>query len=229
MFIDAADVRHRDKAGTSLSYVEGHRVVQTLNELFTNNWSFELKDGSPVTITDRGVERKDGKAGWEIGCKAVGKIIIACTNQSFEDVGYGSGTSYNSPFDAHEGAGKEAVTDCLKRCARNLGNAFGLALYDKEQEAVFSMDSQGWSKFSGLVQRHTSLETQAEIDTIKDKVKEKYNIKIPSDMRPFMWREILHEAWPIYWDSFIAPKHLHTISTAPFHIVTQPRNPDETE
>ena len=35
--------------------------------------------------------------------------------------------------DAHENAGKEAVTDAIKRCFRSFGNQFGNSLYDKSR------------------------------------------------------------------------------------------------
>jgi hypothetical protein len=55
---------------------------------------------------------------------------------SFSDYGYGDGTDKTNPGKAHELAIKEAVTDGLKRCAKNLGPVMGLALYDKDQTDV---------------------------------------------------------------------------------------------
>ena len=49
-----------------------------------------------------------------------------------EDIGCGNGVSKSS-FDAHELAGKEAVTDGLKRAFRTFGEQFGNGLYDKRQ------------------------------------------------------------------------------------------------
>jgi recombination DNA repair RAD52 pathway protein len=54
----------------------------------------------------------------------------------YGDVGYGDGSDKTNPGKAHELAAKEAVTDALKRCAKNLGMSMGLALYDKTQENV---------------------------------------------------------------------------------------------
>ncbi len=51
--------------------------------------------------------------------------------------GCGSGHGRaNTPGEAHESALKEAETDAMKRALTTFGNAFGLALYDKEQREV---------------------------------------------------------------------------------------------
>ena len=52
-----------------------------------------------------------------------------------EDVGFGTGIA-KEYAGAHESAGKEAVTDGLKRAFRTFGNQFGNALYDKSQKNV---------------------------------------------------------------------------------------------
>jgi DNA recombination protein Rad52 len=205
MFIDAANVSSREKgSGVWLSYVEGHRVIQSLNEIYPNAWSFEIKDLSSL-YPYRQIKNKTGKDGWEVGFMCQGRLTISyalAASKVYEDVGFGSGISYNSPYDSYESAGKEAVTDCLKRCAKNLGNTFGLALYDKDQEAVLSLDEEGWKKLYTLATRHTNLEVQRQIDVVKNEVKANYNVILPSDMKPYMWKEILTRAWPIYWDSF---------------------------
>jgi recombination DNA repair RAD52 pathway protein len=54
----------------------------------------------------------------------------------FIDYGYGDGSDKFKIGKAHELAVKEAVTDGIKRCAKNLGMSMGLALYDKTQENV---------------------------------------------------------------------------------------------
>jgi len=208
MYIDASAVSQRKKAeGISLSYIEGHRVTQTLNEIYPDSWNFEITQLEH--LTSRTLEKTNAttgevKTGWEIGYRCIGKLTLyGHVTRTFEDVGFGSGTSYNSQYDSHESAGKEAVTDCMKRCARNLGNVFGLALYDKAQEAVLSHDAAGWNKLRNQATQYTSLEVQKQIDAIKDRVKDKYNVSLPADMKPYMWKEILTEAWAIYWDSFI--------------------------
>ena len=59
----------------------------------------------------------------------------------FSDIGFGTGTNKRNPGEAHELATKGAVSDGLKRAAKNLGRSMGLALYDKSQEYVGSVAS----------------------------------------------------------------------------------------
>ena len=49
---------------------------------------------------------------------------------------------------AHESALKEAETDAIKRALMTFGNAFGLALYDKQQREVTSGTSSGGDRSS---------------------------------------------------------------------------------
>jgi len=205
MFIDTQGVSERKKGGIMLSYIEGHRVIQNLNELFDSKWSFHVKHFEH-TYSKQISKEDTGKKGFEAGAMCLGRMEIRSTGlnlQFFEDVGYGMGTDYNNELSALESAGKEAVTDCMKRCARNLGNYFGLALYDKEQEAVLSMDAAGWGKLYKLAGANCSLETQSEITKVMEAIKTKYNVKQPADMKQFMWKELIRDAWRIYWVSFV--------------------------
>jgi len=49
-----------------------------------------------------------------------------------EDIGYGNADNQKHKGAALEIAKKKAVSDALKRALRNLGNALGLTIYDKE-------------------------------------------------------------------------------------------------
>ncbi len=56
---------------------------------------------------------------------------------TFSDVGYGDAVEYtNSYITVQELAMKEAVSDGVKRALKNLGDQFGLSLYDKEARAA---------------------------------------------------------------------------------------------
>ena len=64
----------------------------------------------------------------------------------------GSGAGHGIDLDqvlAHESALKEAETDATKRALMSFGNAFGLALYDKQQRQVSSGTEQGQSQNQG--------------------------------------------------------------------------------
>jgi recombination DNA repair RAD52 pathway protein len=54
----------------------------------------------------------------------------------FSDVGFGDAVDYSgSEISTHELAMKEAVSDGVKRALKNLGDQFGLGLYDAERRA----------------------------------------------------------------------------------------------
>lgn len=83
---------------------------------------------------------KDGKpAGWDVTYLAVVRLTVRDPDgevvASYEDTG--TGTSPNLPAlgDAHDFACKVAVSMALKRAATNLGDGFGLSLYNKGQTA----------------------------------------------------------------------------------------------
>jgi DNA repair and recombination protein RAD52 len=136
--LDGGAVKQRSQAGQTLSYLEGYAAIESANRIFGyGNWS-----GSVVELTQ--VEacafEKNNKSGFRASYIVRYRVKVYSQDRTntveFDDVGYGSGTSYASLGDAVESATKEAVTDAMKRTLRNFGNQFGLALYDKEQRNV---------------------------------------------------------------------------------------------
>jgi hypothetical protein len=71
-------------------------------------------------------KEKDDKGRWCVSYET--HVVLRAGGVSKEDVGYGHGIN-RSLGKACESAGKESVTDGLKRAARTLGNSLGLALY----------------------------------------------------------------------------------------------------
>ncbi len=100
---------------SSADYVSGHYVISRLIEVFgPDGWSDEY-EAPVVREGDRPVIHVRG--------------TLTAAGVTRGDVGVGVAAN-NSP-DAFETAMKGAYTDCLKRCARKLGDSFGLALYEK--------------------------------------------------------------------------------------------------
>jgi DNA repair and recombination protein RAD52 len=124
--------------GRKLSYLEGHYVIDRLNKVIgIGNWAY----------TSDVIKVFEGEQNGKFSTSYIGKVRLVCTlpggvQTEFTDVGYGDGTDPRSPGKAHELAVKEAVTDALKRCAKNLGMSMGLALYSKEQENVDDESTQ---------------------------------------------------------------------------------------
>lgn len=88
-------------------------------------WPVTDKDGKPVPGKNR--------------CTAVYRVTLRLTVKdaygnvlgSWDDAATGDGVNQASVGDAHDLALKTAVSQALKRCAVNLGDQFGLSLYNK--------------------------------------------------------------------------------------------------
>ena len=121
-------IASRTNGRMNLSYLEGWYVIDRANKVFENDgWSLEIINIEKIS------EEKNRNDNWIIGYMAT--IRVTALGVQKIDVGYGSGIG-KSLFDAHEGAGKEAVTDGLKRCMRHYGSSMGNALYEKAQTNV---------------------------------------------------------------------------------------------
>jgi hypothetical protein len=134
--IPANVISTRSQAGFNLSYLETWYVIDRLNQVFgQGNWGYTTINTVKVFEGKTGTgpsEKYTVSYTATIGLSA----IIDGRLAQFSDVGYGDGFDKNNPGKAHELAIKEAVSDGVKRCAKNLGRSVGLALYDKTQEYV---------------------------------------------------------------------------------------------
>lgn len=127
--LDSNRIKIREKGNVSLSYIEGFDVIDTANLIFGyGNWSYLISKLEQVS------QEQNHNQNFVVCYKAVVKLIVKDENHSKsisrQDVGFGTGVS-KTLADAHENAGKEAVTDALKRTLRSFGNQFGNSLYDK--------------------------------------------------------------------------------------------------
>lgn len=124
-----------------LSYLEGWYVQAELNRVFGHGgWSQEVKELKEVASY---TVDKNGKTNNVVIWHAVVQITILHgeTWVTREDVGVGVGEGMNMAA-ITEKTIKEAVTDGMKRAAKSLGDRFGLALYDKEQEGVMTKEEE---------------------------------------------------------------------------------------
>ncbi|OCL90625.1 Rad52/Rad22 family DNA repair protein [Aliarcobacter thereius] len=127
--LDISRIKTRDKGNISLSYIEGHDVIETANKVFGfGNWSYSISKLEHVS------QEQNQNQNHVICYKAIVQVLVHSENHTLdvsrEDVGFGTGVA-KTLADAHEGAAKEAVTDALKRAMRSFGNQFGNSLYDK--------------------------------------------------------------------------------------------------
>ena len=127
--LENSRIKSREKGNVSLSYIEGFDVIDTANLIFGyGNWSYLISKLEQVS------QEQNHNQNFVVCYKAVVKLIVKDENHnksiSRQDVGFGSGVA-KTLSDSHENAGKEAVTDALKRAMRSFGNQFGNSLYDK--------------------------------------------------------------------------------------------------
>lgn len=130
----------RDNKG--MAHVSQQDVRAHLTRIFGfGGWSSEVARLDLVS-QDRNTKtnKQTGEvtpSGWAVTYLAVVRLTIrdpqGNTVAVYEDAG--TGTSPNLPAlgDAHDFAAKVAVSMALKRCATNLGDGFGLSLYNKGQ------------------------------------------------------------------------------------------------
>lgn len=146
--LDTTRVKTRKAPGMDggVPYLEGHDVINVANDIFDFRWSFEMSDvkierwprlltrWNNTTRTKDPVLDKDGNPLTEmVGIAyATGCVTVTLGDEVFThgDVGR-SIISGDSP-EALDTAIAGAATDLLKRCFRQLGNQFGIQLYDKE-------------------------------------------------------------------------------------------------
>ncbi|MGJ0318316.1 Rad52/Rad22 family DNA repair protein [Aliarcobacter cryaerophilus] len=129
--LDSSRIKTREKGNISLSYIEGHDVIETANRVFGfGNWSYSISKLEQVS------QEQNQNQNHVICYKAIVQVLIHSENHTQEvrreDVGFGTGVA-KTLADAHENASKEAVTDALKRAMRSFGNQFGNSLYDKSR------------------------------------------------------------------------------------------------
>ena len=129
--LDASRIKTREKGNISLSYIEGHDVIESANKIFGyGNWSYAVS--SLMQVSQEQNHNQNVVICYKAVVRIVAKDITHTKEISREDVGFGTGIA-KTLSDAHEGAAKEAVTDALKRCFRTFGNQFGNSLYDRSK------------------------------------------------------------------------------------------------
>ncbi|KAL0212562.1 hypothetical protein RCL1_006188 [Eukaryota sp. TZLM3-RCL] len=124
--LTASDLSKRPgPSGTSLTYLEGWKVVRKANEIFGfDGWTTEVRN-LEVDYCDE----LNGR--WSCGVSALIRVTLK-TGSYHDDVGYGTGEHQKTKGSALSLAKKEAVTDGVKRALRFFGSALGNSIYDKE-------------------------------------------------------------------------------------------------
>jgi hypothetical protein len=146
--LDMSRVKRRQAPGQgTVPYLEGYTVIEAANDLFQFCWSFDLL-GEPtvmrwdktITFYDQHLRKKvpvlgeDGKPTTEVSgiCYITGHIVVEIGGKEYGHADVGRCIFNGDAPEALDMALAGAATDCLKRCFRQLGERFGLSLYDKE-------------------------------------------------------------------------------------------------
>lgn len=139
------------KDGKNNSHVAAHDVIAHLNRVFGfGNWATELLYCEPIfeqvrpssqsgtTQGQNPIDRAEAPQLWRYDCayRAVVRLTIFDKDHnlvtSYDDASTGDAQN-QTRADAHDLAMKSAISLALKRCAKNLGDQFGLSLYNRGQ------------------------------------------------------------------------------------------------
>ncbi len=131
---------HRVLTANGQSHLPAYDVIAHLNRLFGfAGWDKEILDLSLIHERSVGVtDTAQGRWWVTYGCRMrlsvkdpEGHLV-----KVIEDAATGTSQNQQSPGDAHDMAMKAAVSYALKRCAKDLGDQFGLSLYNKGQKTA---------------------------------------------------------------------------------------------
>lgn len=130
--------KSRVKQSQGQSHLEGWDVRAHLTRIFGFGGWDETLLGVECIYEHLGNELKADKKQWYVTYRCTMRLTIWGTDADgnravagiYEEGAIGGAENQPSHADAHDLAMKESMTQALKRCAINLGNAFGLSLYN---------------------------------------------------------------------------------------------------
>jgi Rad52/22 family double-strand break repair protein len=127
-----------------MSYVEGYDIRAELTRVFGfGRWTSEVLDQSLIcetevrtkTYTDKRTgEEKGGKPAWYVVYRSRVRLTVFApdgTMVTFHDGSHVGESTHPVRGEAHGNALTNSETYALRRCAINLGDQFGLSLYNK--------------------------------------------------------------------------------------------------
>lgn len=122
----------RGQGNQQFAYLESHEVIRLLNTIFGwSGWSSNIAK-SEIDY----VKQENGR--WNAGVAVTVRLIVPVREDGGlrevyrEDTGWGSMDNGPSESKAVEKARKHAVTDGIRRTARQFGDLLGSCLYDKQ-------------------------------------------------------------------------------------------------
>lgn len=136
--VDPARVK-KDENG--YSHLAIHDVRARLNQIFgIGQWSEDVM--AMELVTERPMKTKAGKDAWYVVYRALSRVTIHATNAVYAE--WAAGDSIHPKLgDAHDNAMKKAESQATKRACVNLGDQFGLSLYDGGSTEAIVGDMEG--------------------------------------------------------------------------------------
>lgn len=175
--LDMNRVKRRQSPGQgTVPYLEGYDVIETANDLFLFRWSFDLLSephimrwDKVITFYDQRLKKKvpvlgeDGKPTTEIAGVAyiTGRITVELGGKAYSHADAGRCIFTGDTPEALDMAIAGAVTDCLKRCFRQLGEQFGNSLYDKEVARTAGLENGDGSSSNGQASKSTGQKVES--------------------------------------------------------------------
>jgi DNA recombination protein Rad52 len=125
--------RRVKKLQGKFSYLETWDVIAHLNRIFGFlGWDKEVKTAELVF-------ESESNDRWTVCYRATVRLVVNAdlyaTRKISEDCATGEASNQPKRGEAHDLALKTAVSEALKRAAKDLGNQFGLSLYDNGSTA----------------------------------------------------------------------------------------------
>lgn len=118
--------QRRGGGGKALSYVEAYDIKAHMNRIFGfAEWSWDVL-AADIAYS---IPPAEGERNWKVGYRVIGRLSVHATNASYTEAAVGM-ANLPDPGEAHDMAIKTAESDAFKRAAINLGDQFGLSLYN---------------------------------------------------------------------------------------------------
>ena len=136
--VDPARVK-QDENG--YSHLAIHDVRAHMIEIFGfGQWSQEILQME--LVTEYKMKTKAGKDAWYVAYRALSRVTIHATGAVYTE--WAAGDSIHPKLgDAHDNAMKKAESQATKRACVNLGDQFGLSLYDGGSIDAVVGDAEG--------------------------------------------------------------------------------------
>jgi hypothetical protein len=138
----AVDARRIGKNAKGFAHMEAWDIRRTLTRVFGfGGFDEKILSTDLVAQIEIPPQNPSGRSRWTVVYRVTMRLTLRYTDgtvmATYENGACGDSTNQPSIGDCHDNAFKTALSQALKRCAINLGDQFGLSLYnDESRDAV---------------------------------------------------------------------------------------------